>query len=173
MSTELYHLRVLDVAAPERRARLRVFNIDWDEEGDEIRSRPLADDPSFFMRVLWEVANDLDGPLAAGITLDEFLDEDWIDTNTWRYVERVERLVVRNEPFTAAHVARDDAAMASSRAGNQVPSGTWGFDSWAGDEESLLQADYDVWVTDPRWLHGLFAGATWGTTCYPTAAVHP
>ncbi|WP_344922708.1 tetratricopeptide repeat protein, partial [Plantactinospora mayteni] len=34
------------------------------------------------------------------------------------------------------------------------------------DEESLAQGDYDVYVTDARWLESLRIGQSWGTTSY-------
>ncbi|MGW3570136.1 hypothetical protein ACWDSL_40775 [Streptomyces sp. NPDC000941] len=99
--------------------------------------------------------------------MDEFLEEEWVDRHTRRFVERVERVAGRNNPLSAEHRALlqtlADAGVADV-----------GFfyerdDRWR-HEDQLVQGDYDVWVRDSRWLSSLYVGQSWGTTSYETEA---
>ncbi|TMR88878.1 lactonase family protein [Nonomuraea basaltis] len=157
MSTDLYGIRVMALEPEQRRVRLRVFVTYYD--ADEYDEALLDGDTSFFLRVLWDEADtrfEDGGPLGEQVSLDEILDEDWVDGNTWRFIERFEAVMSKNVPFTKTDIAN-------------LPSRSYDLE-WFTDEELLVQTDYDVWVTDPRWLAHLSLGQNWTTTSYPTQA---
>ncbi|MEV0647410.1 tetratricopeptide repeat protein [Phytomonospora sp. NPDC050363] len=154
MSTDLYGVRVLEVAPAEPRVRFRVFVVYYDT-GSRTHA-PLPDDPSFFLSLLWEASHR--EPLTSlhplwMVSAKQIVDEAWIAAETHRYVRGAERVETRNHPVTDDlwprlsdfYYLRDDG--------------------WH-DEETLVQADYDVEVTDPRWLAALSPGQTWATTSY-------
>ncbi|GAA3618782.1 hypothetical protein GCM10022419_125370 [Nonomuraea rosea] len=153
--TDLYGIRVIALEPEQRRARLRVFVTYYD--ADEYDQALLDGDASFFLRVLWDEADtrfEDGGPLGEHVSLDEILDEDWVDGNTWRFIERYEAVTSKNVPFTKTDIAN-------------LPTRHYDL-HWFTDEELLVQTDYDVWVTDPRWLAHLSVGQNWTTTSYPT-----
>jgi tetratricopeptide (TPR) repeat protein len=159
MSTDLYGVRVLDVAPGELRARFRVFVVYYDVH--DRSHAPLPDgDVGFFFRVLWEAAHDR--PIAQwhalqAVTLDDFLDVEWGEANSHLYVRRVDRVAARNHPV-------EDGAWEDLHDFYYERDGAW------ANEDRLVQADYDVRVTDPRWLESLTPGDSWGTTVYVTDA---
>ncbi|QFG19866.1 hypothetical protein [Actinomadura sp. WMMB 499] len=161
MSTDLYGARVLDVAPGAARARFRIFVVYYDVACRD--HAPLPDgDVGFFFRLLWEAAHDrpiTEWHALQAVPLDDFLEPEWVNANAHRYVTRVERVAVRNHPVG------DDAWDGLHDFHYEHDGG------WAG-EELLVQADYDVHVTDPRWLDSLEAGYSWGTTSYVTEADH-
>ncbi|MFG3703832.1 WD40 repeat domain-containing protein [Micromonospora sp. NPDC047670] len=155
MSTDLYGVRVLDVAADASRARFRVFVVYYDAEGRT--HPPLPDDPGFFLHELWGAMRF--EPITAlhplrMINVDQILDEDWLATNAHRYVRRVDRVTTRNLPVADGDWARLHDFYYERDGG------------WP-DEDLLVQADYDVEVTDPRWLETLTPGRGWATAGYP------
>jgi len=152
MSTDLYGVRVLDVDQAARRVRFTIFVVYYDTSGEY--HQPLLDEPSFFVRLLGE-------PYGSGAALaDEqrLFDEDWVDSNAWRYVESVTRLATRNEPVTDWDAYADFY---------YERDGTW------VNEDKLVQADFDVVFTDAKWLAHFKRGQSWGTTSYPTQADLP
>ncbi len=152
MSTDLYGVRVLDVDNASRRVRFTIFVVYYDTAAEY--HQPLLDEPSFFVRFL-------DEPYGSGTALaDEqrLLDEDWVDSNAWRFIESVTRLATRNEPVT------DWAAYADFYYERE---GTW------ENEDKLVQADFDVVFTDVKWMAHFQKGNSWGTTAYPTQADLP
>ncbi|MEU8150947.1 hypothetical protein [Nonomuraea sp. NPDC048901] len=156
MSTDLYGIRVMALEPGQRRVRLRVFVTYYD--ADEYDQALLDGDTSFFLRVLWDEVEDA-GPLGEQVSLDEILDDDWVDGNTWRFIERYEAVMSKNVSFTKTDIAN-------------LPTRRYDL-HWFTDEELLVQTDYDVWVTDPRWLAHLSLGQHWTTTSYPTQADRP
>jgi hypothetical protein len=82
---------------------------------------------------------------------DQFLDEAWIDDNAARFVERVTRLSLRDYPLQKEMPTFVDP----------------------GHDDGLTQGDYEVIVTDPRWLQHLKQGQTWDTCSYETQAKMP
>jgi hypothetical protein len=99
MSTDLYGVRVLDVAADASRVRFRVFLVYYDT--DSRTHPPLPDDPGFFLQELWGAMRF--EPITAlhplrMVGLEQLLDEDWLATNAHRYVRRVDRVATRNFP---------------------------------------------------------------------------
>jgi len=154
MSTDLYGIRVLDVVPGESRARFRVFVVYYDTE--DRSHAPLPDDPSFFFRALWEAAQDrpaTSSPSMRAIDLDEAGDPWWIAANSHRYVRRTTRIAARNHPVA-------DDGWARLHDFYYERDGRW------RDEDLLVQADYDVEVTDPRWLEPLSPGYSWATASY-------
>ncbi|NUU20112.1 MAG: hypothetical protein HOV68_01155, partial [Streptomycetaceae bacterium] len=119
MATNVYGVRVLDVAPDELRARFKVFVL----EGGAANP-PVPDDPTFFFYALWER-----GGLADLFDVKTVLDYAWVNANTRRFVARVERVASAKKP--------------------------------------LREFDYDVWVTDVRWLEDLTVGDDWDTTFWP------
>ncbi|MEU9113856.1 WD40 repeat domain-containing protein [Streptomyces sp. NPDC048483] len=156
MSTDLYGVRVLDVAPDRREVTFTVFVVYYDTESKTFP--PLPDEPGFFLHLLWERAR-WDGPLGELITVDQIGDEDWVNTHTRWFINHVERTSCDNYPPTDDHFARlHDFHYERS----------WGWQ----DEDLLVQAEYTVRVTDPRWTQQLNPGDSWGTTAYPVAADH-
>lgn len=160
MSTDLFGVRVLDLDHERRRVRFRVFAVYYEPSWgtDDL----LPNDPSFFFRVLWEGADDIrghvNGPLADLVGVDQFLDEAWVDRHTHLFVAGVERVATRNHPL-------DDDAWDRLAMFYYERDGGW------QDEDLLAQGDYDVEVTDLRWLAPLRLGQSWGTTSYESKAV--
>ncbi|MDA2805680.1 tetratricopeptide repeat protein [Nocardiopsis suaedae] len=155
MSTDLFGVRVLDLDPDRRRVRFRVFVVYYEPAwgtGDL-----LPDHPTFFCRLLWEAAEHFTphrfGPMTDVVTLDEFLDEWWVECNTHRFVAGVERVAERNHP-----VGDEDF--------DRLATFYYERDGGWQDEERLAQADYDVHVTDARWIESLRIGQSWGTTSY-------
>jgi len=154
MSTDLYGVHVLEVAPEESRVRFRVYVVYY-ETGRRTHAG-LPDDASFFVCELWRAAEGapltwLD-PLWM-VTTEQICDEGWLSANTHRFVRRIERISTRNHP---------------------VPAGNWPLlkdfyyernGRWT-DTHLLVQADFDVHVTDPRHLSALKPGQGWGTTSY-------
>ena len=151
MSTDLYRVRVLDLDPTQRKVTFRVFLVYYDWSG-------VPTDPSFFFRILWDEADARfggGGPLGEEVDVRHYLDEAWVNANTHRFVERVTRLSLRNDPLPP---------------GKSPP--TFVYDGYS-NEDSLTQGDYEVIVTDPRWLAHLKVGQTWQTTSYETKAQMP
>ncbi|TDE33429.1 hypothetical protein E1295_38190 [Nonomuraea mesophila] len=159
MSTDLFGVRVLDLDHERRRVRFRVFVVYYEPSWgtDDL----LPNDPSFFFRLLWEGADGIRGhnygPLADLVGVDEFCDEAWVVRHTRLFVSGVHRVTTRNHPLDSD--AWDRLAMFY-----YVRDGRW------RDEDLLAQGDYDVEVTDPRWLAPLRLGQSWGTGSYESEA---
>ncbi|MEV6963771.1 hypothetical protein AB0M47_01565 [Hamadaea sp. NPDC051192] len=139
MATDLYGIRVLDLAPDEHRVRFRVFVVYYDTE--DRGHAPLPDDPSFFLRLLSE----------NGLALDGIYDEAWVGANAHRYVRHVEQVATRNHPV---------ADWARLHDFYYERNGSW------RDEDLLAQADYDVEVTGPWCLGSLAVGHSWGSASY-------
>ncbi|MFC4012938.1 WD40 repeat domain-containing protein [Nonomuraea purpurea] len=147
MSTDIYGVRVLAVHPDELRIRFRIFAVYYDTAGQTYD--PVPDDPSFFFSLLWE-----QGPLYELIDVNTRLDGEWVDANTRRFVSRVERLATRNHPPTPEQW-KDLHDFYYDRDGG-----------WK-DEDLLVQFDYDVYVTDRRWIESFDEDEAWGTTAFP------
>ncbi|MEU7739443.1 hypothetical protein [Nonomuraea sp. NPDC049158] len=117
-------------------------------------------DPGFFFKMLWDAAynhREMEPYDVLMVTMDEFLDENWVAANSKRYIRQVERVATRNYPVT-------DDGWADLNDFYYERDGQW------QDENLLVQADYDIEVTDPRWLAALVPGHSWGTPVYSIAA---
>lgn len=88
-------------------------------------------------------------------------DKTWLDTKTAAFVEEVRQLTpVTGHPPTGTKRRRLHGRPAPEDGG------------WAG-EEDLVQADYLVRVTDPRWFEGLRPGVAWMSSWYPVCEESP
>ncbi|WP_406294735.1 WD40 repeat domain-containing protein [Embleya sp. NBC_00888] len=160
MSTDLYGVRVLRVDAEQLRFGVEVFVVHYDPGARTYPSVP--DDLGFFLHLLWEAASDYagagrKGPLSEFVDIDTVLDYAWVEANARRFVSGIERVATDNHPPTAAQWRRlQDFSYA--RAGG-----------WQ-DEDLLVRFEYDVRVTDRRWLEPLRVGDAWGTTMFPLNA---
>ncbi|KAB2339803.1 pentapeptide repeat-containing protein [Actinomadura rudentiformis] len=153
MSTDIFGARVISVDPSRRELELRVFTVYY-EVAIKTYLAPPERDLGFFFGLLWETAR-WDGPLGKVVTVDD-IDDEWCAANARWFVERVERVAVRNDPpdwegIYDFYYERD---------------GRW------RDEDKLVQADYVVRVTDQRWMQHLKPGDAWGTTWYPVKADH-
>lgn len=148
VSTDLYGIRVLDLDRERGRLRLRVFVVYYDT--GYASHQPIPSDRSFFVRVLCDK-----DALGDDISPDERFDEAYVDANAFRFVERFVELERRNEPVVDWSTFSD---FYYEREGGWV------------DEDRLVQADYDVFVTEPRYLEPFRVGDSWGTTAYETRA---
>ncbi|MCA9681710.1 MAG: hypothetical protein KC457_05910 [Myxococcales bacterium] len=148
MSTDLYGVRVLAVDPEARRIRLRVFVVYYDTHYGY--HQPVPENSSFFVRALCD--HDAFGD---DIAQDDRFDEAWVSANAFRTIERFEELARRNEPV------EDYAAYSDfyyERGGGWV------------DEDKLVQADFDLFVTKAEYLAVFHEGMSWGTTAYQTEA---
>ncbi|MCP4220285.1 MAG: WD40 repeat domain-containing protein [bacterium] len=155
MSTDLYGIRVQLLEPGKKKVSLKVFVVYYDTENKS--HQPLPKDHSFFLRILWDkgdvrFANG--GPIGKEISVEQYLDEKWVDENTHRYIERVEQVSQTNVEDYGTY-----------RDFYYEHAGRW------EDEDKLVQADYEVYVTDARYLEHLEDGMSWGTTAYETNAV--
>ncbi|MEL6344466.1 MAG: hypothetical protein AAFV53_15210 [Myxococcota bacterium] len=148
MSTDLYGVRVLEVDEVNARLRLRIFVVYYDTNYKY--HQPVPDDRSFFVRVLCDK-----DALGEDISHDEQYDEGYIDRNAFRYIDRFVELARRNHPLASYDGYFD---FYYERGG-----------AWK-DEEKLVQADYDVFVTKPEYVRAFTVGDSWGSTSYQTAA---
>ncbi|MEV0779797.1 hypothetical protein [Streptomyces sp. NPDC050428] len=142
-----YGVRVLALEPDLRRVRFRIFVIDYN--ADRRWHAELPADPGFFLQLLWESAEDHNGALRQVAGWREMDDDGWLAVNTRWFVEGVDRVAVRNEQLSDADWEHISALSA-----------------WA-DEGRLVQGDYEVRATDPRWLDHLIPGQSWETGYYP------
>ncbi|MET9862634.1 hypothetical protein ABZY93_25665 [Streptomyces smyrnaeus] len=168
--TDLYGVRVLAVDPPRRRIRLRVTVVYYDIGSHA----PLTDDASFFLRIFGETAHG--APLGEVITQDQRLDEAWVDANTRWFIESVERIATRNHPFTQEVEEWLDENRVSFPWEEEPRFGEMTLESAAAllrSEETSVGADYEVVVTDSRWIAHLTVGDWWRTASYSTCADRP
>jgi hypothetical protein len=154
MSTDLYGVRVIGIFPEERRVRLRVFVVYY--EANIQSHQELPDDASFFFRAVADRALDKRGPLS-GLSVEQYCDETWVNANAWRWIDRFERVATRNHPV-ATEAWEHIHDFYYERYGR-----------WK-DEDTLVQADYDVWFIDGAISQYFTLGEAWGTTAYPTQA---
>lgn len=156
MSTDLFGVRVLDLNPVEKKITFRIFVVYYDiGEGDDPSHFPLPTDATFFFRILRESADNHGEPphwpLAGEVSMDEWMNEGFVNINAMRFVERNEIIERRNDPvadyskLVDFYYERD---------------GCW------DQEEDLVQADYHVWVTSEKWMEHLTVGQSWGTGAY-------
>ncbi|MFK4268346.1 WD40 repeat domain-containing protein [Streptomyces milbemycinicus] len=160
MSTDMYGVRVLSVDRERLRARFQVFVVYYDTQGRTHAAIP--DDPTFFFFLLWEGASGRSGtpgtgPLRQLVDTRTALDFAWVDAHARRFVSAVERIATRNHPPTARQWERLHDFYYER-------DGAW------QDEDLLVQCEYEVTVTDRRWLEPLREGAAWGTAAFPLIA---
>lgn len=117
---------------------------------------PLPDESGFFLHVLWEQGR-WEHPLGEAITVDQIPNEEWANIHSRWFIEKAERTSTTNYPPQDEDFERLYDFYYERLGG------------W-NDEELLVQAEYDVQVTDPRWLEQLSVGDAWGTATYPMAA---
>lgn len=156
MSTDLYGIRILKKEESQKRIRIRVFVVYYDVAYKS--HQPLPEDHSFFFRILWDSPGSYgnrEHVLSELVSTDHYLDEAWVDRHTWRFIDRVERLETRNFPVKNFKKYSDFY---------YERNGSW------KDEQKLVQADYDVYVSDEAYLLHLEEGVSWGTTSYETTA---
>jgi len=164
MSTDLYGVRVLDINKDEKKVKLRVFVVYYDTNYKY--HQPIPVDKSFFLRILWDKGdNRFGGESSIGeeITLDNYLDEAWVDHNTYRFVEKLEILSNKNYPIEDYSEYFDFYYERESDNPNYTA-------SWQ-DEDKLVQCDYNLFVSDEKYLDHLSVGLSWGTTAYETNAI--
>lgn len=151
MSTDLYGVRILAVDKPNRKVRLQLIVTYYD-----VSSRyhePLLKDITGFFRVLADnsIGGYGDSPLAKEVTTDEYCDEKWVKANAHRYIQKIELLGKKNQPLRAYKGLSDFYYLRD---------GQW------KDEERLVQGQYEITVTDEKYLAHLKEGYAWGTTAY-------
>ncbi|MFG2003948.1 tetratricopeptide repeat protein [Spirillospora sp. NPDC048911] len=166
MSTDLYGARILAVAPDRLSVRMRVFVVYY--EASIQRALDLPGDPAFFLRLLWDCADqwprrkdasngtlpEPDGTLA-DFDYKALMDDAWLEEHLSACVRSVQRVAERNAEPDAADWEHIHDFYYERHGG------------WL-DEHRLVQADYVVRVTDPRWLTGVEPGHSWATTWYPS-----
>jgi len=149
MSTDLYGIRVLETSPAECRVRLRIFVVCYDTAHKS--HEPLPGDHSFFLGVLQDKVNTRSGgkrSVAEELDTDNIPGENPVETHTRRCTERAELLQTRNFPL------EDYAGMQDIY---HEHDGRW------QDEDKLVQADYDVYLGDEKYIQYLQEGMSWGT----------
>ncbi len=146
MSTDLYGVRVLEKAPEALRVRIRVFVVYYDTAGGY--HEPIPYDRSFFLRAFagFDVFGD-------DVTNDQWLSEAWVERNAFRFVTRFEELSTKNVPVTDYSELHD---FFYERDGKWV------------DEDKLVQADFDVWLTKQSHVEAVPDDLSRGTTAYVT-----
>ena len=146
--SDRYRIRVLAIDKPARRVSLRVFVVCYDSI---VVRQGIPTDASLFLRILCTGAMSVrTESLREIISDDQFFDEAWIDANTHRFIERVTRTRAQND-----RPAKD----------KQPP--MFVAETFM-DEDILTQADFEVVVTDARWIEHLTVGMTWQTSASAT-----
>ncbi|MBL1099195.1 WD40 repeat domain-containing protein [Streptomyces coffeae] len=160
MSTDMYGVRVLAVDPDELRARFQVFVVYYDT-GSRTHTPLPNEEPNTFLHFLWEAASgylddgdERKGPLGHVVSTDQLLDYEWADTNARRFISRVERVERRNYPLS-------DKQWEDMHDFYHERGGSW------QDEDLLIQAEYEIQVTDRRWLEPLSVGDGWGSAAFP------
>ncbi|WP_405793574.1 WD40 repeat domain-containing protein [Streptomyces sp. NBC_01506] len=146
---------MIDLQPDRRHVRFRIFVVDY--HVDRRSHAELPADPGFFLQLLWESAEDHNGPLRRVGTWRELSDDGWLAVNTRWFVEDAERVAVHNDPPSDEDWAHLGALQERMHERD---------DGWP-DEDRLVRGDYEVRVTDPRWLEHLSPGLSWETGYYP------
>ncbi|MCG5216021.1 tetratricopeptide repeat protein [Streptosporangium sp. KLBMP 9127] len=151
--TPLFGARVLAMSPDGLTARLRIFVLHYVSDPHE--EVTLNGEHCEFLRHLWDFAMEVDGPLATQVTMEQLYDGIWLDAGTAAFIEDVRQLTpVTGRTPTGADLQRL----------HDHPDPDGG--GWPG-EDRLVQADYLVRVTDPRWFEHLRPGVTWTSSWYP------
>ncbi|AWH85387.1 hypothetical protein HYN59_09795 [Flavobacterium album] len=154
MSTDLYGIRILKKEPEQKKITMKVIVVYYDVAYKS--HEPLPMDKSLFLRVLCD--NGGDAFIGKEIAQYEWLDEDWVAANAYKYIDHVKQLSTKNYPIKNWDGYHDFY---------------YGEGPWT-DEEKLVQADYEVYVSDARLFEHLEEGESWGTTSYETQSyVHP
>ncbi|WP_327129670.1 hypothetical protein [Streptomyces sp. NBC_01727] len=160
----------MELDTAEQRVRFRIFLVRYDRPWG--REGLLPDDASFFFRVLWDAADGVakrrHGPLHGLVSIEECIDPVWAGTNSHRFVRAVEQVATRSAPIDDADADRLADFYADHFDSLEAHYHEWG-SRWE-HEGRLVQADYDVWVTDPRWLAPLQHGQGFRTSAYQSQA---
>ncbi len=157
MSTDLYGIRVLNTKKSENKVVVKVFVVYYDVHFKS--HRPLPKDHSFFLTILWDEGDTRfgkGGPIGDEISVDQICDETWVDNNTFRFIKNVEQLTTANFPI------KDYTGYADFY---YERNGAW------EHEDKLVQATYEIEVTDAKYIDHLSSGMSWGTTAYETKAL--
>lgn len=157
MSTDLYGIRVVDTKPEENKVVIKVFVVYYDVAYKN--HQPLPKDPSFFFRILWDEGDTRfgkGGTIGNEVSVDQICDEPWVDNNTFRFIKNVKQLRTTNFPLT------DYTGYADFY---YERNGSW------ENEDKLVQATYEIEVTDTKYFDHLSSGMSWGTTAYQTKAV--
>jgi hypothetical protein len=150
MSTDLYGVRIMKTIPQENKVVMKVFVVYYDVEYK--RHQVLPEDPSFFFRILSE----REGALGQEVADDHLFSEEWVDLNTYKFISRVDMISTSNFPLLDYSNIYDFY---------YERYGTW------EDEEKLVQAVFEVTVTDWKYAKHLEIGKSWGTTSYPTKSM--
>jgi len=157
MSTDLYGIRVLDTKPEEHKLIIKVFVVYYDVTFKT--HQPLPKDPSFFFRILWDKGDarfGKGGSIGVEVSVDQIGDETWVDNNTFRFIKNVELLVTANFPI------KDYSSYTDFY---YEKNGSW------VDEDKLVQATYEIEVTDSKYFNHLSSEMSWGTTAYETQSL--
>jgi hypothetical protein len=142
-----YGVRVLAPGSRPAACEIRMFVVDYDVE--RWCHAELPGDAGFFLSLLWQSADDRGGSLADFFTWRKPENDGWLAVNTRWFVESVERVAVRNHPL---HDEGWEHIGALQQEGIHQRDNGW------PDEDRLVRADYEVQVTDARWLEHLRPG---------------
>ncbi|MDA2809327.1 hypothetical protein O4J56_01635 [Nocardiopsis sp. RSe5-2] len=163
----MYRIHIVHADRSGGPVRLRVLLVHHEPWWDQAELLPR--DPGFFLQVLREAADGEAGrprgPLADEVGEAQSLDPAFVHSNAHRFVERVERVAVRHHPVDDALAVyyRDSYDVLDRLYYAGTFNGGYRPDEHGPLEERLVQAEYDIWPTDPRWTQTLRTGQCWGT----------
>lgn len=160
MATDMYGVRVAEVDPGRRRVTFQVLVVYYDT-GSRTHIPLPGEEPGTFLHFLWESAaghlgddDERTGPLGRVISTDDILNYAWVDANARRFISEVRCTETLNDPPTeeqweALHDFYHERG------------GTW------QDEELLVQGEYEIQVTDRKWMEHLSEGQAWGSAAFP------
>lgn len=160
MSTDMYGVRVLKVDPDRLPVRIQVLVVYYDT-GSRTHIPLPGEEPGVFLHFLWESAagylsndDERKGPLGRVLSTDDILNYEWVDTNARRFISEVRRTETLNDPPT-------EEQWEELHDFYYERGGTW------QDEGLLIQGEYEIRVTDRKWLEHLSKGQAWSSAAFP------
>ncbi|MFF2845687.1 WD40 repeat domain-containing protein [Streptomyces sp. NPDC058001] len=159
MSTDMYGVRVLHVDPDQLRVVLQVFVVYYDT-GSRTHIPLPGEEPGVFLHFLHQSASGYpsgdkrNGPLGKALSVDDILNYEWVDTHARRFISDVRCVETLNDPPT-------EEQWEELHDFYYERGGTW------QDEELLIQGEYEIRVTDRKWLQHLSEGQSWATASFP------
>lgn len=156
MSTDLYGIRILETKPEVRKITVKVFVVYYDLPTES--HQPIPTDPRFFFEILWGQPNTKlgkAGTLGEEVSDEQCRDEIWMGENISRFIKNIALLSTANFPLV------DYTSLGEFY---YERNGKW------ADEDKLVQATYEIEVTDKKYFDHLSPDMSWGTPIYDYAA---
>jgi len=151
MSTDLYGVRIVDLCPDENKLKIKIFVVYYDIFYKS--HYPIPENPSFFLKILLEK----DQYNSFGISKAQIEDINWIKANTPKYIKSTRLLTTLNFPLTNYNGLQDFYFETNGK--------------WL-DEDKLVQADFELQLTDRKYLDPFKSGMSWGSSCFAKDVVN-